>query len=824
MVDAIARRLAAERGVPVEVLAAASGIADVSFGALAPLLGGGAVTRDLATLVAVHHELSRAIGAGLVIAVTDAHHLDAASAAVLAALVPDPVHVVLGLRTTEATNAVGPLVDHPAARRIDLAALGDEVIATIVMDRLGGPLGGRSLRWFSRRSAGRPGVALALVDAAVQDGRLVERPSGWVQTGPFLVPPALVEQVASALGDDAEVVRAFEVLALAEPLGLDVFRAVVGGDAVVDALDATGLAELRTAGRRRDVVSTSALASAAVLQELRPLRRARHAAALVEALQATGCRRAEDPAVIGALRLDAGEVVPMLEALAAAARAHSLGRPALALRLAQAAAVDGDVGAVTLVAELLTVRGRAREAEQVLAGLVPRTADEQAVWAMTRASALFFALEDIDEARRLLQDTIVALGDAEWVGELVGLGAVFDLFLGHPADALDRVASALAEGTGRNLVEAATAAAPALVVLGRADEAAALATIGFDQRLALGDQPVLSSAGLHVMTRAFAVGESGALEESVALCELVRDGARQEGSLDGQLWAEVVSGRALLVQGALHDAAAVFADAAALAADLDWAAHLRWARAGEVLAVAQQGDGEKTARRLGLLDVSRPTVTRLMASEIGRARGWAAIVSGRLDAAAAAFLAAADDAAATGQVGMEVLALHDLVRIGSTTVAPRLVRVGANVQGPLTAARVTHAAALANRDVSGLVAATDAFAATGAWLLAAEACTQAALTAQRGAEARRAAILGQRAEELVARCQGARTPALVRVPGLDRLTARELEVVRRAAEGLRSKEIAVELEVSVRTVDNLLHRAYRKLGVSSRAEVARLLA
>lgn len=55
------------------------------------------------------------------------------------------------------------------------------------------------------------------------------------------------------------------------------------------------------------------------------------------------------------------------------------------------------------------------------------------------------------------------------------------------------------------------------------------------------------------------------------------------------------------------------------------------------------------------------------------------------------------------------------------------------------------------------------------------------------------------------------------------LTARELEVARLIAAGLTNKEIAEQLVVSERTVDNHVYRIFRKLGVTSRSDVAGLL-
>ncbi|MBB5078379.1 ATP-binding protein [Nonomuraea endophytica] len=56
----------------------------------------------------------------------------------------------------------------------------------------------------------------------------------------------------------------------------------------------------------------------------------------------------------------------------------------------------------------------------------------------------------------------------------------------------------------------------------------------------------------------------------------------------------------------------------------------------------------------------------------------------------------------------------------------------------------------------------------------------------------------------------------------EQLTAQELQVVRRAALGLSNREIAAQLFLSPRTVGHHLYKAYPKLGVSRRAELAQL--
>ncbi|PJE95471.1 helix-turn-helix transcriptional regulator [Streptomyces carminius] len=57
---------------------------------------------------------------------------------------------------------------------------------------------------------------------------------------------------------------------------------------------------------------------------------------------------------------------------------------------------------------------------------------------------------------------------------------------------------------------------------------------------------------------------------------------------------------------------------------------------------------------------------------------------------------------------------------------------------------------------------------------------------------------------------------------IDRLTPQELQVVRLAARGSSSREIAAQLFLSPRTVEHHLYKAYPKLGVGSRRELVRL--
>jgi DNA-binding CsgD family transcriptional regulator len=210
--------------------------------------------------------------------------------------------------------------------------------------------------------------------------------------------------------------------------------------------------------------------------------------------------------------------------------------------------------------------------------------------------------------------------------------------------------------------------------------------------------------------------------------------------------------------------------------------------------------------------------------EVLRARAWAAVSRGHAADGCASLEDAAAMARAGGGCALESAALHDLARLGHAgKVARRLRALAEVVEGPLAPARATHAAALVARDALGLEGASVAFEDLGAMLLAAEAAADAATAWQRMGEARRRVAAERRAHRLAGRCEGARTPALTAVAARATLTHRELEIVRLAATGATSREIAGRLHVSVRTVDNLLHAAYQKLGISGRVGLADVL-
>jgi DNA-binding CsgD family transcriptional regulator len=171
-----------------------------------------------------------------------------------------------------------------------------------------------------------------------------------------------------------------------------------------------------------------------------------------------------------------------------------------------------------------------------------------------------------------------------------------------------------------------------------------------------------------------------------------------------------------------------------------------------------------------------------------------------------------------------VAALHDVARLGDPQrVDSRLIDLAAGIEGDLAPARCAHVRALVAGDAEALEDAATEFDRLGAALLATEAATDAATAWGRSGRAERAGRELHRAAAFARGCPEASTPALMLLSSREALTSAERETALLAVSGRTNREIAEELHLSVRTIDNRLQRIYAKLGISRRSDLERLV-
>ena len=323
--------------------------------------------------------------------------------------------------------------------------------------------------------------------------------------------------------------------------------------------------------------------------------------------------------------------------------------------------------------------------------------------------------------------------------------------------------------------------------------------------------------------RALALRLAGRLVEATDLSERAYQALLGGGSAPATAVEANSLGLTWLARGRVRTALRFCRESAALLRDGDALGMLAFALAGIGQAAAQAG--EPDTARAAIAEMERtPLGHKGFAVELELARAWSAAASGELSRARALARDAGGLARCRGQHAYPVRALHELCRLGDpVTAAPELAALADSRRRAVRGDRGRTRRRAPRRRRRALLAVAERFADQGALLVAVEAADAAAAAyrdAGRQASARAAAA---RAGLWLTDCEQARPPTLLATPDAVDLTPREREIALLAAAGSSSREIADHLVISVRTVNNHLQNAYRKLGVTRRQDLPRVL-
>jgi DNA-binding CsgD family transcriptional regulator len=755
-------------------------------------------------------------------------------------------------------NALEQLVRDGFVERVELAPLDPRAIVGIVQGFLGGRLDPASVPAFVPT---RSGGDLVVLEAAVREARsrgvLIESDGVWRLSGS--VPPSdgLRRLVHGRLGVRAEMTPmaalVLDLLSLAPELGLqrvveivvslqrEPARAVVEDNADVgaareveaqlEALEEEGLIDVLDQGGVLRLRIHDPVIELVLQQTIPVLRRQRLVGALVTALG--------DVPVSG---LGGGELVAL------ARYALPMGREVDAeplIRAARAALKGMRIELALKLATAAVQHGGGFEAELVLAAAesrIGRTAD---------------GLARLDRLRP------EAEGDVEREKELTELARVLRERADDPAtvwmapsnyaadDGASDPASTLELNNTRDLIDAGDDVV-AVLEADRLGHAAIDAVLG--GRLA--QASALIEAGEALLAPSGAV--SGVLEfaridlhsisnlgESVVTARMLRDSAESTGHPFQVALAGWLLGTLSNVAGHAPEAITAFRSALVSMNRMGMDAtviDLRWALSASL---AQVGDLAGAESEFAVL--ANLTGTEFYAAGLAwEARGWMHGVAGRRSDAAEAFQRAADSHLAVGHDLLAVFALAMAARAGAAiSVLEQAEAVGERVEGAGPRITVQFVRDLAHderlaieadlgsdesaewKEEAGQLAGrldqiASALVELGHSLTAAEAFSRASALHARVGDARRASASERRSEEQLRICGVTHSP-FVRTRGGATLSDREQEISALAATGLSNREIALQLVLSVRTVETHLQRIYQKLGVRSRVELAEAL-
>ena len=825
-----ALRVAADQGMETVRMSANEAVSTIPFGVVAPLLRRPpepALPQGEWLRWYVEGLLDCANGTRLALLVDDAHLLDPASAALVHHLVRAQRAFVMVTITSGRSwpDTIRRLWTDDLLVRIDLEPLSRDAVVEVITAALGDRVAGSAVAHFYSRSAGDIGLLRELVSGALRAGALARDGDGpWTLTAPAPLSARLTELVEGRLGPLQPAERSYlEVIAIAEPAGPAELE-VAGDSAIADRLQKRGLLSGRREGRRVELRFAHPLHREVVRAQIPAMRWSAIAAQLAYRLQAHGSRSADDIVRIATWQLDAGGASPEMLVEAADVARWRFDLP-LAERLARAAVEDGaGFEAEILLGQVAGLRGKIGEAEALFGRLEAQTAndDQRGRLAVARIDNLTYDLGRLSEALAIADRAHAALNSTAWGDEVAARRLGLLLAINGPAVAADAGEALVARASGRALAWGCVELAYSWGRLGRIEDALAVSDRGYRVHQEL-TEPFEWSCWMHRFLRCENLTHAGDFNAINELAADEYERVTRSGDTETQAFFALYLAKGVGDRGHVGAAIEQAEEALALFRQLGRQQMVRFGLTYLALARALAGQADAAAAALHEIDEMGLPPNYLTGVDLSQARAWTLVAAGDVIRARTILDEAAATAAGIGDHVGEAAALHAVARLGGApTGLPRLNELSTIVDGHLVKARAAHVAALDADDAEGLRAASELFESMGADLLAAEASADAAVSWRRAGDTQRAAAASWRAHFLAGLDGRATTPALGNLAARTVLTRAQSDVGQLAAAGRTNREIADQLAVSVRTVENHLQQVYRKLGVH-RSELATAL-
>jgi len=830
--------LGARSGVLLGRATASSAAAAVPLGAIAHLIPPDVDMADpVRGFARVAESVSRrGRGRPATLLLDDLHLVDATSAMLLRLLLDaGAVRLIATVRTGESVNEyVSTLLSRDGAHRIDLRAFTVEQAEAVLRAALGGEVARGTVHELHAGSGGNALYLRELVQGGLEDGSLAWNGEIWRRSGGGrpAATPRLVELIETRIaGLEPSGLAVLELLAVCSPVDLADAEAVAGDPAVPAALERAGLIRVSLDQRRTTLLPAHPL-YAEVLRARMPVLRARALlSGQAERIQARGARRHDDPLRIAAARLAAtGTADPSVLARAAALARHAFDYPRARTLLE---AIPGDAhttATLTMLGEVLFQLGEGDTAVRAFDTADARARGDREILAvaLARSFSLFWLAARTNDAFEVCEAARTRMTDPVALRMLRHNEGSMLIASGDPKRGLqvlqDMAAEVEAAPDSTAWLTAATTRAMALGLMGRTSLEIELSERLHAANQKVQDRSLFPHPATQLIQLSLALSRYGDLNRAREVAEGAHTDLVTTASTPlTTVWLSLALGDIESRAGRPTAARRWFAEAAALARAHHFVTPLHPALSGLAMSAAALGD--VAAADQAAADAAEHPPLGLYQAFESLLPARLAAARGRLAEARALLTAGADRAAAVGLHTTEGLLLTEVARYGAAAqVAERLASLAEICDGPLAAARARFAAALAADDPTLLEEAGAELEKTGSDLLAAEAASVAAAAYRRSGDARAAAAASRQARTRLDRCGPALTPLLLTSGELNPdLTPRERDVALAASHGESSKEIAASLGLSVRTVENHLHRAYTKLGVTSRRGLAEAL-
>ncbi|MFI8829326.1 LuxR C-terminal-related transcriptional regulator [Streptomyces sp. NPDC053431] len=780
---------------------------------------------------ASQESLSRSGDQRVVVFVDDLQWLDNSSALVLRQLLAAEMIFLIGTVHAElpASEAVAALDTKHDARHVRLREFSVADTREVLAQVLGAPVEHTTLHELFDISRGNVLFLRELVEGALTAGTLIKGHRLWRLTGKPSGTVRLHDVIQRRLKKFYGTARtALETLALCEPVALETLEQLTSHEEL-ERLEQQKIITVITDGRRSTCTLAHPLYGESLRAGISSLRRRQIYLTQAERIQKLKARRLDDVLHIATWKLAAGESVSVTGVIRAARRAKAASDYSMMLNLLSS--IPDDEASCHEVAllkgEALSRVGQCGKAEIFLARAQELASSDDAYLTaiLERVLNLWWGLGEGDRAIEVLQQ-------AQYVATYAKLHRPLEIIEAGLLHWSDHIPSALRFLDDVKLVSTPLARMWAqaqrchtLIHIGRTGEALSLSNEL--QRTAYGKSPSCSVE----IARLAALIESGRLEEARSTGTQMFKSAVDGKYTEMQVWISFQLGHRDLLAGHLQSAYQWFIEASALAKENSYPMALDLAETGIVAAAAQLGRTDEARSVLARVSHRNPDLTdggpktkssiHIVQHYYDLSTAWLAAVEGDMFRARRRIIQSASAAAHAGSKAIEGWLLSEAGRLGGATeVHERLGKIAATADSALLKARANFASALVSGDPERGAAAAEECGDLGLHLLAAEVASFASSAFSRDREWRRAAAATTLTENMLKRCGGGIvTPGLFE-PVAFPLTERERQISVMAARGMASQEIAKRLVLSVRTVDNHLHRAYGKLGISSRQELA----